>query len=85
MPEALVSVPSTVWNQLQWHTPATPALGSLRPAWAMTQKAKRKWRGKKKRAEVSFTFLVQAFIKHLLYTELRRETDVEDKRGAWIT
>lgn len=48
MPEALVSVPSTVWNQLQWHMPATPALGSLRPAWAMTQKAKKKMEGKKK-------------------------------------
>lgn len=33
------------------------------------------------RAEVSFTFLVQTFIKFLLHTELQRETDIDDKGG----
>lgn len=45
----------------------------------MPQKTKKKM---EKRAEVSFTFLVQTFIKYLLYTELQRETDIDDKGGS---
>lgn len=43
----------------------------------MSQKTKKT----EKRAEVSFTFLVQTFIKCLLYTELQRETGVDEKEG----
>lgn len=44
----------------------------------MPEKTKKKT---EKRAEVSFTFLVQTFIKCLLYTELQRETGVDEKGG----
>lgn len=44
----------------------------------MSQKTKKKM---EKRAEVSFTFLVQTFIKCLLYTELQRETVIDEKGG----
>lgn len=42
----------------------------------MSEKTEKKM---EERAEVSFTFLVQTFIKFLLYTELQRETDTDDK------